>query len=82
MPTTMVPVTGTAAGVPFLAVPPPVPRPSAPVVVAWHLMDPPRTEAAFAAALPLRRLLFLLDKDWHGGRSAQQQSLASLPERH
>jgi hypothetical protein len=26
------------------------------VVVAWHLQDPPRTEAAFAAALPLRDL--------------------------
>lgn len=46
-------VTGVAAGVPFFAVPPPGgPRPSAPVVVAWHLMDPPRTEAALAAALP------------------------------
>lgn len=47
-------VTGTAAGVPFLAVPPTTDgRADAPVVVAWHLMDPPRTEAAFAAALPL-----------------------------
>lgn len=56
MATTPAPVTGTAGGVPFLALPPPVPRPSAPVVVGWHLMDPPRTEAAFAAALPLRGL--------------------------
>lgn len=56
MPTTMAPITGTAGGVPFLAVPPQVARPSAPVVVAWHLMDPPRTEAAFAAALPMRGL--------------------------
>ena len=47
---------GVAAGVPFLAVPPVTTRPSAPVVVAWHLMDPPRTEAAFAAALPLEGL--------------------------
>jgi dienelactone hydrolase len=47
-------VTGEAAGVPFIAVAPDGgPRPGAPVVVAWHLMDPPRTEAAFAAALPL-----------------------------
>ncbi|MDQ3931644.1 MAG: alpha/beta hydrolase, partial [Actinomycetota bacterium] len=47
-------ITGEAAGVPFVAVPPANgPRPSAPVVVAWHLMDPPRTEAAFAAAVPL-----------------------------
>jgi hypothetical protein len=45
---------GVAAGVPFVATPPPDgPRADAPVVVAWHLMDPPRTEAAFAAALPL-----------------------------
>jgi hypothetical protein len=50
-------IVGTAAGVPFLAVPPETaPRPGTPVVVAWHLMDPPRTEAAFAAALPLRGL--------------------------
>jgi dienelactone hydrolase len=48
--------TGIAAGVPFLAVPPAGDRPDAPVVVAWHLMDPPRTEAAFAAALPLAGL--------------------------
>ena len=48
------PITGVAAGVPFLAIPPhPQSRASAPVVVAWHLMDPPRTEPAFAAALPL-----------------------------
>jgi pimeloyl-ACP methyl ester carboxylesterase len=49
-------ITGTAAGVPFLAVPPAGDRASAPVVAAWHLMDPPRTEAAFAAALPLAGL--------------------------
>lgn len=48
------PVSGVAAGIPFLAVPPPGgPNAKAPVVVAWHLADPPRTEAAFAAALPL-----------------------------
>jgi hypothetical protein len=55
--TTPEPITGRAAGVPFLAVPPTTsPRDSAPVVVAWHLLDPPRTEAAFAAALPLHGL--------------------------
>lgn len=54
MPVQLSPITGTAAGVPFHAVAPPdrSDRP-VPVVVAWHLMDPPRTEAAFAAALPL-----------------------------
>jgi dienelactone hydrolase len=51
------PITGVAAGVPFLAVPPlRGPRRSAPVVAAWHLMDAPRTESAFAAALPLTGL--------------------------
>jgi alpha-beta hydrolase superfamily lysophospholipase len=49
-------ITGTAADVPFLAVPPQAERADTPVVVAWHLMDPPRTEAAFAAALPLAGL--------------------------
>ncbi len=49
--------TGVAAGVPFVAVPPAGGlRPSAPVVVGWHLMTPPRTEIAFAAALPLAGL--------------------------
>lgn len=53
MSTQLAPVTGTAAGVPFLAVPPVSGRTDAPVVVAWHLMDPPCTERAFAAAMPL-----------------------------
>lgn len=44
---------GTAAGVPYVAVPPDSGRADAPVVVGWHLMDPPRTEVALAAALPL-----------------------------
>jgi dienelactone hydrolase len=48
------PVTGVAAGVPFVALPPATrSSASSAVVIAWHLMDPPRTEAAFAAALPL-----------------------------
>jgi pimeloyl-ACP methyl ester carboxylesterase len=45
-----------AAGVPYVAVPPERERPDAPVVVAWHLADPPRTETALAAALPLAGL--------------------------
>lgn len=49
-------IVGVAAGVPFIAVPPAAARESAPVVVAWHLTDAPRTEAAFAAALPLAGL--------------------------
>ena len=47
-------ISGTAAGVPFVAAPPAGGgRTPTPPVVAWHLMDAPRTEAAFAAALPL-----------------------------
>ncbi|SQD98375.1 MULTISPECIES: alpha/beta hydrolase-fold protein [unclassified Parafrankia] len=48
------PITGYAAGVPFTALPPAggadVP---APLVVTWHMMDAPRSDSAFAAALPL-----------------------------
>jgi pimeloyl-ACP methyl ester carboxylesterase len=64
-------ITGTAAGVPFLAVPPEGDRAGASVVVAWHLMDPPRTEAAFAAALPLAGLdawRIYLGLPMHGAR--------------
>jgi pimeloyl-ACP methyl ester carboxylesterase len=50
-------LTGTAAGVPWVARPPHGgARPDAPAVVAWHLLDSPRTEAAFAAAVPLAGL--------------------------
>jgi len=50
-------LTGVAGEVPFVAVPPEAgPREQAPVVMAWHLLDPPRTESAFAAALPLEGL--------------------------
>ena len=48
--------TGVAAGVPYAVLPPRTSRPDAPVVVGWHLMDPPRTETALAAALPLTGL--------------------------
>jgi pimeloyl-ACP methyl ester carboxylesterase len=48
--------TGVAAGVPYVLRAPAGRRADAPVVLAWHLMDAPRTEAAFAAALPLEGL--------------------------
>ena len=55
-------IEGVAAGVPFIAVPPgsvgdvgDAPA-DVPVVVTWHLLDPPRTPRAFAAALPLQEL--------------------------
>lgn len=39
---------------PYIALPPAGDRTKrAPLVVAWHMMDPPRTEAALASALPL-----------------------------
>lgn len=47
------PTSGVAAGVPYVALPPPEGKDRAPLVVAWHLMDPPRSEAAMASALPL-----------------------------
>lgn len=51
------PLSGTTRnGVPFVAIPPESQTDSTPVVIAWHLMDPPRTEAAMAAALPLAGL--------------------------
>jgi alpha-beta hydrolase superfamily lysophospholipase len=47
-------ITGTAAGVPFTALPPTgaTDGPS-PLIVTWHMLDAPRTDAAFAAALPM-----------------------------
>ncbi|MDS1270038.1 alpha/beta hydrolase [Lipingzhangella sp. LS1_29] len=50
------PLTGVAAGVPYLAVPPPDQNSPAPVVVAWHAFEPPRSEAALAGTLPLSGL--------------------------
>src|SRR5215218_11085053 len=46
------PITGTAAGVPFTALPPADDGP-APLIVTWHMLDAPRSDAAFAAALPM-----------------------------
>lgn len=47
-------ITGTAGGVPFTALPPAgaIDGP-APLIVTWHMLDAPRTDAAFAAALPM-----------------------------
>lgn len=47
-------ITGTAAEVPFTALPPHgVSDGPAPLIVTWHMVDAPRTDAAFAAALPM-----------------------------
>jgi hypothetical protein len=45
-------ITGMAAGVPFTALPPAHGGP-APLIVTWHMLDAPRSDAAFAAALPM-----------------------------
>ncbi|MGB3444307.1 MAG: YqiA/YcfP family alpha/beta fold hydrolase [Actinophytocola sp.] len=45
-------ITGVAAGVPYTALPPDGAGP-APLVLTWHMLDAPRTDAAFAAALPM-----------------------------
>jgi hypothetical protein len=47
---------GEAAGVPFVAVPPDEAVNDAPSVVVWHLLDPPRSETAMQAALPMAGL--------------------------
>jgi pimeloyl-ACP methyl ester carboxylesterase len=47
-------ITGTAAGVPFTALPPTGATDGpAPLILSWHMLDAPRTDAAFAAALPM-----------------------------
>lgn len=47
-------ISGTAAGVPFTALPPAgADDERAPLLVTWHMLDAPRTDAAFAAALPM-----------------------------
>ena len=48
-------ITGTAAGVPFTALPPADSGP-APLIVTWHMLDAPRSDSAFAAALPMNDL--------------------------
>lgn len=50
-------ITGTAAGVPFTALPPTGSgHGPAPLIVTWHMLDAPRTDAAFAAAVPMAGL--------------------------
>lgn len=49
------PITGLAAGVPFTALPPSE-EGVAPLIVTWHMLDAPRSDAAFAAALPMHGL--------------------------
>lgn len=65
---------GVAAGVPYVALPPTACRDggeAAPLIIAWHLNDPPRSAAAMAAALPLAGVAawrVYLDLPMHGRR--------------
>lgn len=67
-------IRGVAADVPYVALPPagqPTGSDSAPLIIAWHLNDPPRSAAAMASALPLIRVpawRVYLDLPMHGGR--------------
>jgi pimeloyl-ACP methyl ester carboxylesterase len=47
-------LTGEAAGVPYVALPPKSDRDRVATVIVWHMHDPPRSERAMVAALPLR----------------------------
>jgi alpha-beta hydrolase superfamily lysophospholipase len=67
-------ISDVVAGVPYVALPPAGWRSGqepAPLVVAWHLNDPPRSAAAMAAALPLAGCpawRVYLDLPMHGRR--------------
>ncbi len=49
-------IEGVANGVPFVALPPSDRGAPAPLVLTWHLMSPPCTEQAMAAAVPMTGL--------------------------
>ena len=67
-------ISDVAAGVPYVALPPAGQhdgREPAPLIIAWHLNDPPRSAAAMASALPLaglRAWRVYLDMPMHGRR--------------
>jgi dienelactone hydrolase len=66
-------VSGVAAGAPYVALPPAGRDESepAPLIIAWHLNDPPRSAAAMAGALPLAAVAawrVYLDLPMHGRR--------------
>jgi pimeloyl-ACP methyl ester carboxylesterase len=64
-------VSGVAAGVPYVALPPFGDDASALLVICWHLNDPPRSAAAMASALPLAGVAawrVYLDLPMHGRR--------------
>jgi pimeloyl-ACP methyl ester carboxylesterase len=66
-------LSGSAADVPYVALPPTRrgEDASAPLIIAWHLNDPPRSAAAMASALPLASVpawRVYLDLPMHGRR--------------
>jgi dienelactone hydrolase len=68
------PIRDVVASVPYVALPPAgrqAGREPAPLIIAWHLNDPPRSAAAMAAALPLAGIAawrVYLDLPMHGKR--------------
>lgn len=71
--------TGVAAGVPYVLRGPSTPGSDVPAVVAWHLLDAPRTPEAFAAALPLAGFdgwRVYLGLPMSGARSLQPEEIA------
>jgi pimeloyl-ACP methyl ester carboxylesterase len=67
-------LSGVAADVPYVALPPAERRDAGeatPLIIAWHLNDPPRSAAAMASALPLAGVAawrVYLDLPMHGRR--------------
>jgi len=67
-------ISDVAAGAPYVALPPARQRDGgepAPVIIVWHLNDPPRSAAAMASALPLAAIpawRVYLDLPMHGRR--------------
>ncbi len=66
-------VIGVAAGVPFVALPPTGSHGGepAPLIIVWHLNDPPRSAVAMAAALPMAGVAawrVYVDLPMHGRR--------------
>jgi hypothetical protein len=62
----------TSNGVPYVALPPEGTKPVRGLVVLWHGADPPRTEEALTAAVPMRELpawRIYLGMPGHGRRS-------------
>lgn len=70
-------ITGLAAHVPFVALPPESGVEKVPMVIVWHLLDVPRTEVAMSSALPLHDVdawRVYLGLPMTGSRAMQEQA--------